>query len=221
MAPPRVEAFILVDADTDKDIRPVEDMAVLDLSQLPPNLSLRADTDPPVVGSVTFRIDAGAPRSENAAPYSITGHVGPNIAPWTLALGAHTVNAVAFDAANGGGRPGEPFEIDFTLTRSVAPAAPDVVPTGSLPDGGIGLVSRGGAAGGLSTAGIGSSVNPALAAGSGAFLVPTRQPEETSGCACRVPGAGVGSAGTPRTWALATLALGLFLRRRRARARSR
>ena len=214
--PPRVEAFILVDADTDKDIRAVEDGAVLDLAQLPPNLTLRVDTDPPMVGSVTFRIDGGAPRSESIGPYSISSDDGRgNFAPWMLALGAHTVNATPFDAADGGGRQGEPFEIDFMLTRSDPPA-----PATGLPDGGIGVGAQAGTLGGLTNAGAAGSANPPLGAGrfdASVPPIPARQNGDTSGCACRVPGEGVGSAGTSRTWALAALALGLFMRRRRAR----
>jgi MYXO-CTERM domain-containing protein len=213
--PPRVEALILVDADTDKDIRPIEDGAVLDLSQLPPNLTLRADTDPPMVGSVTFRIDAGMPRTENVAPYSLTGHVNGNLFPWTLAMGAHTVNATAFDAAMGGGRAGEPLEIDFMLTRSV-PLVPDAgLPDAAIDAGtGVGALS---AAGGPATAGFGASGSPALTAGTFSSPVATSRLPEPESCACRVPGAGAGSAGTPRTWALAALALGMFVWRRRVR----
>ena len=218
--PPKVEALILVDADTDKDIRPVQDMAVLDLSQLPPNLSMRVDTDPEVVGSVVFRIDAGAPRTENMAPYSITPHTGPNITPMMLALGAHTVNATAFDMPNGMGRPGEPLEIDFTLTRSapVAPAAPDVTVGGRGAAGtpGVGVGARAGTSG--LTAGTGTLTSPQLgAAGSAPFEVPTRGAVADEGCGCRVPGEGAGSTGSTRAWALAALAVVVFVRRRRRR----
>jgi MYXO-CTERM domain-containing protein len=208
--PPRVEALMLVDADTDKDIRAVEDGAVLDLAQLPPNLAMRADTDPPTVGSVTFRIDAGQPRIDSMAPYSVSGDVGTNISPWMLALGAHTVNAVAFDAANGGGKAGEPLEVDFTLTRSDPPA-----PDRPL-DAGVGVGVQAGAAGGLPIAGNGTAVNPALGAGFDASIpaIAARQEETTGGCGCSVPGERSSSTGTTGTWALAALALGLFMQRR-------
>jgi hypothetical protein len=208
VAPPRVNGFILVDADTDKDIRPVEENAVLDLSQLPPNLTLRADTDPPVVGSVKFVIDAGAPRIENMAPYAISTHdASGNLAPWTLALGPHTVSATAAAAANGGGKLGELYQVDFMITRSA--------PAGAAGVGG----PQAGAPGGLVNSGTGVSGSPALdpalgIAGSIAAVPWVRTPDN-SGCACRVPGAGVGSAGTPRAWALVALALGLLIRRRR------
>jgi hypothetical protein len=214
--PPRVEAFVLVDADTDKDIRTVEDMAVLDLSQLPPNLTLRVDTDPPVVGSVTFRLDGGAPRTESMAPYSITSDDGRgNFAPWTLPLGAHTVNAMPFDAADGGGRQGEPFEIDFTLTRSTP-----IVPDGALPvaGSGIGVGIQAGAPAALPTAGTGVSTSPILASGGApAPDVPAVQNAVKSGCSCRVLGAGAGSHEPSRAGILAMLALGLYMRRRRSR----
>jgi hypothetical protein len=216
MSPPRVEAFILVDADTDKDLRTVEDGAVLDLTQLPPNLTLRVDTDPPVVGSVTFRIDAGPPRTENTAPYAISAHTGGNLTPWMLTEGAHTVNATAFSAASGGGRRGEPFEIDFMLTRSGATAP------GGLPTAGTGTGPLSGAPGTPPLAGIGATANPILgAAGGPPLIVPSRRTVETEpGCACRLPLSGQRSTNPTRPWALATLALGLLLQRRISRRRS-
>jgi MYXO-CTERM domain-containing protein len=216
MAPPRVEGFVLVDASTGKDIRPVEDMATLDLDQLPPNLTLRVDTDPPVVGSVSFRIDAGAPHADSMAPYSITN----DFTPWMLALGAHTVNAVASDAANGGGRPGEPYEIDFKLTRSSLTAPPG----GDVPIMGGGLIPQAGAAGGalFTSAGTGAVVNPTLASpvagagGSAPVATPPRGDPPPS-CSCRVVGAGAATHESGRAWALLAIAFGLLLTRRRAR----
>lgn len=208
--PPRIEAFVLVDADTDKDIREIEDGAVLDLNLLPPNLTLRVDTDPPTIGSVTFRIDGGQPRTESIAPYSVSSDDGRgDFIPWTLSLGAHTVNAVGFDAANGVGRPGEPFEIDFTLTRgglpedASVPSAPDAAVQASLGDAGT-------------EAGVGSTVGDAGvdASVSSAALEPR---DVSSGCGCRTLGGPADETAAPRAWALAALALGLFARRRRTR----
>jgi MYXO-CTERM domain-containing protein len=214
--PPRVEAFILVDADTGKDIRTVEENAVLDLSQLPPNLTLRVDTDPPVVGSVKFRIDAGAPRVDNMAPYAISNNAtSGKLAPWMLAVGAHTVNATPYDAADGGGRQGEPFQIDLMLTRSGV-GAPGAGASGGSPAGGSGAA---GTPVTLMNAAAGSG-NATAGAGAGTSALPptaSRNPPPPSGCSCRVAGAGTGSVETSRMWALAALALGLFMRRRRLR----
>jgi MYXO-CTERM domain-containing protein len=202
----------------------VQDGAVLDLSQLPPNLTMRADTDPPVVGSVSIRIDGGQPRPDNMAPYSVSTDVAGNFTPWMLALGAHTVTATPFDAADGGGRQGEPLEIDFTLSRSTAGPDMTMAPVGVPPDGGVaGVGARAGAAGNLPMAGNGVSINPQLGAlDAGVLTVSRRGATDEAGCGCRVPGeAGAGSAGTPRAWVLATLALGLFVQRRRTRLRGR
>jgi hypothetical protein len=217
--PPRVEGFVLVDASTGKDIRPVEDMATLDLDQLPPNLTLRVDTDPPVVGSVSFRIDAGAPYADSMAPYSITN----DFTPWTLALGAHTVNAVASDAANGGGRPGEPYAIDFMLTRSGL-----TTPGGDAPIMGRGLIPQPGAAGGalFTTAGVGATVSPMLAspsagAAGGAPVVMPPRGDPPPSCSCRVVGAGAATNQSARAWALLAIAFGSIATRRRLRAKNR
>jgi MYXO-CTERM domain-containing protein len=216
--PPRVEAFILVDADTDKDIKSVMDAAVLDLSQLPPNLTLRVETDPPTVGSVSFRIDAGTPRIENVPPYSISSHDGRgNFPAWLLTEGAHTVSATAFDTANGMGRGGEPFAIDFALTRS-APAAGAAGAAGSPV-----VPSSGGQLRGpmQPQAGNGASASSLLtAAGNAAFptVTPTENLQGAAGCGCHVPGA-PSSSRAPRAWALVLLALA-FIAHRRQRPRS-
>jgi len=128
-----------------------------------------------------------------------------------LALGAHTVNATPFDAANGGGRQGEPFEIDFMLTRGGVTAADP----GGLLDGRP--AANAGAPGGpLSAAGTGVSTNPTLIAGAPARPLASLPNPDKSSCACRVPG--VGSAKAQRPWALGLLALGLLVWRRRKRA---
>jgi len=219
--PPRVEALILVNADTGMDIRPIEDAAVLDLNLLPPNLTIRADTDPPTVGSVTFRIDAGMPRPDSMAPYAITADAAPGrLAPWTLALGAHTVNAVAFDGANGMGRGGEPLEIDFMLTRGGAVQIPDGappvgVPATTLPVAGAPSLMSPQLAAGRGAAGTPAVGNPALTPVTPA--VPAQSQVVKSDCSCRVPGAGAGATSNAQPWALAALALMWLVRRRRSR----
>ena len=220
--PPKVEVLMLVDAATGQDIRVIEDMAVLDLNQLPPNLTIRADTDPMVVGSVSFRIDAGLPRADSMPLYTITTDTAGKLTPWTLALGAHTVNAVAFDMPNGMGRGGDSLDIDFTLTRGgVVTPDPNAVPDGRP---GVGLpVTAAGApalaapvvgAAGAGSVGIPPTLGNLAAAGSAA---PAPPPVQNQGCACRVPGAGIDTTDTPRSLALTVLALSWFVWRRRSR----
>jgi hypothetical protein len=209
---------MLVDTDTDKDIQVVDDGAVLDLSKLPPNLTLRVDTDPPSIGSVTFRIDAGMLHTESIAPYSISSDDGRgNFAPWTLSVGAHTVQATPYDAADGGGRVGEPLEIDFTLTRGSA--------AGDADGGGADAGRDAGASsdGGLIDSGTALGLNPAIGADGGLVnfgdaSVPGHGKDD-DGCSCRVAGGGSGASGARGSWAMAALAIGLFARRRAQRSR--
>lgn len=50
----------------------MQDGMYLDLDTLPPNLAMRADPSPPVVGSVAFQLDGAAVRVESISPYSLS-----------------------------------------------------------------------------------------------------------------------------------------------------
>src|SRR5262249_40666977 len=117
--PPRVEQLTLVNTDTDMDIMEVTEASTLNLDVLPPNLTARADTDPPVVGSVVLQVDSAQPRTENSAPYTIHTHNPPaDYMPWNLTLGAHTVTATPFTGPNATGVVGAPLTVTFTLSRA-------------------------------------------------------------------------------------------------------
>lgn len=117
-----VTGFTLVNADTDTDIKPLADGAVIDLRLLPMHLALRANTSPTIVGSVRFGLDAVASfRTENAFPYALFSDSGGNYKPWTLSVGAHRVTATAYSGSSAGGTAGTPLSIGFTLTDG-APA---------------------------------------------------------------------------------------------------
>ncbi|HEX6245314.1 MAG TPA: MYXO-CTERM sorting domain-containing protein, partial [Polyangiales bacterium] len=215
--PPRAELLILVNADTEMDIMPVEDGKVLDLSTLPPNLTMRVDTDPPMVGSVAIRIDGTLVRTDNTQPYSISNEDRGMFMPWNLALGAHTVNATPFDGADGGSRAGEPIEIDFTLVRGGAAGGDGGLDGGgaAIPDGGTQQLGDGG---------LGTTVNPITGGDGGlalgdAALVPPLKKKDDDGCSCHVPGSDTGTPGLGRAWAMAAFAIGLLVRRRVQRSR--
>jgi MYXO-CTERM domain-containing protein len=215
--PPKVESLVLVDADSGKDLMAIQDKAVLDLSKLPRNLSIRVDTDPPTVGSVAIRIDAGMVRTDATAPYSIAGDMGGKFTPWMLSLGGHTVQATAYDAADGGGRAGEPLEIDFTLTNGGTVGPGD----GGLDGGPISGFDSGTVA--LSDSGSAIVVNPdagdggLLGLGDAAWAPPQKKKDD--GCGCHVPGSETGTPDDSKSWAMAALAIGLFVRRRVQRSR--
>ena len=165
--------------------------------------------------------------TDSIAPYAISSDVSGNFAPWTLAVGAHTVNATPYVGANAMGTMGEPLEIDFTLVSGGAAGAGGAGGAGGV-GGGTGVgIAGGGSAGfaGGGQAGLGVLMNPATSGGAGGIVgvpvgaptIPLNDNTLDGGCACSVPGAGTGASGTQRGWALAALALGLLVRRRSAR----
>jgi MYXO-CTERM domain-containing protein len=221
--PPRVQELILVNADTDMDIRPVDDDEVLDLDQLPPNLTLRIQTDPPVVGSVSFTVDGTFIRTESIAPYSPFSDDGRgNFAPWTLSLGAHTVRATPYSAANGAGREGESLELDFTLVRGAASSSDagtvesgsDASLEGDVRDAGRADASGPAKGGDARVARRDSSVESEDDEDDS-----DAQGRDRSG-GCSVDATGGGASGAGDSWVWGLLALGLFARRRSQRSRA-
>ncbi len=112
-----VSGFMLVNAATNTDIRPLLNDDWLVLAQLPPQLSVRAVTSG-VTGSVVFDFD-GDPeyRTENAAPYSLGGDAGGDYAPVALNGGAHLLTATPFAAADGAGQAGPGRTIRFNVLQ--------------------------------------------------------------------------------------------------------
>ena len=110
-----IGGFVLVDAAADVDIRPLLNGDILDLSTLPPELSIRAAISL-LPGSVVFGFDGDpAFRTENANPYALGGDIGGDYAPVALAPGDYTIAATPFAAADGGGAAGAARSIGFTV----------------------------------------------------------------------------------------------------------
>ncbi|HVE42831.1 MAG TPA: PA14 domain-containing protein [Planctomycetota bacterium] len=111
-------SFTLVNADTDEDLGALTDGAALNLAVLPTrNLNLRATTAPATVGSVRFDLDGAlAYRIESVSPYALQGDNEGDYAPWTPAIGSHTVTATPFSAAGATGSAGSPLTVTFTVS---------------------------------------------------------------------------------------------------------
>lgn len=115
-----VAGFTLINADTDQPIvgfDPVPEGAVIDLSTLPTvNLTLRANTQPAVVGSVRFGLD-GNPnhRVESAAPYALFGDTNGHYNAWNLGSGVHTVTGTPYSGGQASGTAGVAKTLQFTL----------------------------------------------------------------------------------------------------------
>lgn len=118
---PVVTHFTLINADTDQPIPgfdPLPPGATLNLARLPSRrLNIRANTNPAVVGSVKFGLDANASyRIENTAIYALAGNNGNDYAAWTPNLGTHTLTGTAYTSSNATGTAGTPLTISFTVT---------------------------------------------------------------------------------------------------------
>ena len=114
---PRVSSLILINADTDQDIGPINDGDILSLNLLPTtNLTVRADTSPTTVGSVVFGLDGNASfQVESIAPYALVGDDNGDYNPWTPSLGAHALTATPYSEASGAGTAGTPLTVNFTV----------------------------------------------------------------------------------------------------------
>ncbi|MEM6765845.1 MAG: S8 family serine peptidase [Bacteroidota bacterium] len=124
---PLVINFSLIDADSDMPIPgfdPIPDGSSIDLTALPStNISVRANTIPETVGSVSFSLEGALERSrtENAAPYALFGDNGGNFSPQNpapMAGDAYRLTATPF---TGKGKSGDEGVGKTLLYRFVAP----------------------------------------------------------------------------------------------------
>lgn len=114
-----VTGFTLVNAASNTDIRPMLHGDTLVLSELPPELSIRAVVTGGV-GSVVFGYDdTPSIQTENISPYALAGDspVGDYI-PFNLSTGTHTLTATPFTAIGGGGAAGGSQTITFTVRNN-------------------------------------------------------------------------------------------------------
>ena len=125
---PAATRIMLVNADTDRDITPITDGATINLATTGPNLNLRVDTSPPVLGSVRFNLDGDAAyKIDSRAPYTIGGdNIWDDYLPWTPAPGNHSLTVTPYSAAAGGGTAGSPVTVNFTVTDQIPAGSPTV-----------------------------------------------------------------------------------------------
>jgi hypothetical protein len=116
---PSIASFTLINADTDKDITTITDGSTINLTQIGTSrINIRANTNPTIVGSVLFGLDANNNyRTENGSPYSLNGDSGGNYTAWAPSLGTHSVTATPYSSSSLGGTKGTPVKITFTVTK--------------------------------------------------------------------------------------------------------
>jgi len=95
--PAKITRFVLVDTDTDTDLQDLERNNTINLSALPPNLSIRAETAPAIIQKVVFDYDNGRMiRTENTPPYALFGNAGASYIPGQFTEGTHRLRAVPY-----------------------------------------------------------------------------------------------------------------------------
>ena len=127
-AEPVVVGLTLVDADRDRDLRPLADGGVIDLASDGTGLSVRADAAGDV-GSVRFALDGATFRVEGSAPYTIANNVGNDYLPWTPAAGAHTLVVTPYAGPAGTGLAGAAVTVHFTVVGQSPTPTPTPAPT--------------------------------------------------------------------------------------------
>ena len=113
--PPVVTGFLLVDADTDQVIGPVNDGDTIDLSQYGRiNLVAVASDN---TESVVFELNGRVARVENVAPYAIAGDNNGNYRPWRIDAGVYTIEATPYTGNGRSGVAGDTQAITITLVE--------------------------------------------------------------------------------------------------------
>ena len=109
--------FILVNADTNEDIREIHHNETINLASDGTNLSIRAEASG-LQESVVFNIDGTDTQTESQAPYTIAGDSGGNYAPWTPSVGSHTIMATPYSEPSGLGSPGASLAVVINVVNN-------------------------------------------------------------------------------------------------------
>ncbi|MEL7531611.1 MAG: DUF5060 domain-containing protein [Bacteroidota bacterium] len=119
-----VSSLSLVNPANGTDYLTLSEGIVIDLDNYPNNsFNIRAYTQPSPTGSVRFAWNGQNNfQTENNAPYALFGDNAGNFAGQALSVGAYSITAIAYSAANAGGTAGSPLSINFTVINSGGPA---------------------------------------------------------------------------------------------------
>ena len=112
-----VTRLILVNADTDQDIRELLHNDNINLSQDGANLSIRAET----AGneeSIVFHINGSHFQTESHPVYALAGNSGDNYHAWSPATGTHTVMATPYSENGGTGNAGASLAVVINVVNN-------------------------------------------------------------------------------------------------------
>ncbi|MCB0843383.1 MAG: DUF5011 domain-containing protein, partial [Bacteroidetes bacterium] len=131
--------FTLIDADSDVDLFTITNNMNIDFSMIDGmGLSIRANTHPSIVGSVSM--DLSGPvnkyKKENAAPYALWGDTqgGGDYTPGpAFQLGTYTMEAIAYENSNLNGQASTPLVITFNVVNVTDTVKPVITLLGDNP----------------------------------------------------------------------------------------
>jgi hypothetical protein len=132
LEPQAVTSFTLINADTNEDYDLLEDGMTYLMNELPLAITVRANTDPVVVGSVRFGLnEENNYAMESIAPYAIAGDDNGDYNEWPVAPGTYTLTATPYSGAGGTGMEGTAFTVTFTLEEATTAGEESATPTAS------------------------------------------------------------------------------------------
>ncbi|MEO1253728.1 MAG: DUF5060 domain-containing protein, partial [Bacteroidota bacterium] len=119
-----VSSLVLVDADSNTDIKEMIDGDTVNLFYLP-SLNVRAETIPDTVGSVGFSLNGNATFStENIMPYALGGDMSGNYNDISFSLGQNSIIATPYSGSNRGGEVGNALSVDFYVINQDTSTVP-------------------------------------------------------------------------------------------------
>jgi uncharacterized protein YuzE len=116
----RVESLTLIDADLDTEVIGYEILPAAVVvcinaattgcpagaATVSKAMTVRANTSPPEVGSVQFRVNGAVEQTENTAPYAVGTETNGDYKAWIPGEGVHDLDARPFSEENAAGTPG-------------------------------------------------------------------------------------------------------------------
>lgn len=116
--PLRLTRFVLVNADTNEDIRIIAENDIFDMNELPPALNVRVDAGSGVQ-SVTFALSPHNEHfrgQENMRPFSLFGDTEvDNYNAGSFANGSHSLSANPFAELGASGAQGDTLSVNFEV----------------------------------------------------------------------------------------------------------
>ncbi|WP_394749385.1 malectin domain-containing carbohydrate-binding protein [Spongiimicrobium salis] len=123
VAPEGVVSFTLINADTNTDLFELTEGMQIEAGTVQNLLSIRANTNPATVGSVSFSLSGpiNHTQTENIFPYALFGdsNSGLNYGGNLFPVGNYTITATSFSQAALGGTPGQTLTIQFSIVDTV------------------------------------------------------------------------------------------------------